>query len=74
VWDKSANIEFIRPGTGTVSAHFTVNQEQIEEIREQTASGEKFLPKFVVDIMDEEGKLVARAIKTLYIRKKPQKP
>jgi len=73
VWDKSANIEFIRPGTGTVSAHFSISPEQISEIRQQTASGEKFLPKFVVNIVDENGQLVARATKTLYIRKKPQK-
>ncbi len=70
VWDKSANIDFISPGTGTVTAQFSINPGQIEEIRRQTANGEKYLPKFVVEVLDLEGKLVARAVKTIYIRRK----
>ncbi len=70
VWDKSANIEFISPGRGTVSAHFSVTKEQIEEIRLQTASGQKFLPEFEINILDRDGKVVAKAVKTLYIRQK----
>jgi acyl-coenzyme A thioesterase PaaI-like protein len=72
VWDKSANIEFISPGKGTVSAHFSVSKEHINEIRQKTASGEKFLPKFEINITDLDGKVVAKAVKTLYIRKKAQ--
>lgn len=70
VWDKSAEIEFISPGTGTVTAHFEVTQAQIQDIREKTASGNKYLPKFEVDVVNEKGELVAKALKTLYIRKK----
>jgi acyl-coenzyme A thioesterase PaaI-like protein len=70
VWDKAAHIEFISPGTGTVTAHFEVSEEQIEDIKQRTAGGEKYLPKFEVDVIGHNGKLVAKTVKTLYIRKK----
>ena len=44
----------------------------LDEIREQTANGEKYLPQMRVDIHDGAGTLVARVEKTLYVRLKPQ--
>ncbi len=70
VWDKSANIEFIRPGKGLVSAKFVISDELISEIKRNTASGDKYLPVLTVDIVDEKGGLVCEVTKTLYIRKK----
>ncbi len=71
VWDASAEIDFIKPGRGVVSAHFTVTDAMLAEIRDKTADGEKFLPTYEVHIVDADGELVARARKTLYIRRKP---
>ena len=34
VWDKSADIEFIKPGTGTVSATFIITDDMLKEIKE----------------------------------------
>jgi acyl-coenzyme A thioesterase PaaI-like protein len=70
VWDKSADIEFIKPGTGTVSASFIVTDEMLDEIIQKTAHGDKFLPTYPVTITDENGSIVAKANKTLYIRRK----
>ncbi len=70
VWDKSAHIDFIRPGRGTVTARFIIKEEEIRAILEHTAGGQKYLPEFRADIEDEAGEIVARVIKTLYIRKK----
>jgi acyl-coenzyme A thioesterase PaaI-like protein len=70
VWDKSADIEFIKPGTGTVSASFIVTDEMLKEIKQKTANGRKFLPTYPVIITDENGDIVAKANKTLYIRRK----
>ncbi len=72
VWDKAASIDFIRPGKGRVFAHFTLTDKQIESIHQHTAGGEKYLPEWQVDIVDEQGECVARVTKTLYIRRKPQ--
>ncbi|KAB0497694.1 DUF4442 domain-containing protein [Pseudomonas vancouverensis] len=72
VWDKAADIDFISPGKGPVFARFTIDDTLIDDIRRQTASGEKYLPQLQVDIHDGAGTLVARVGKTLYVRLKPQ--
>ncbi|MBV1776318.1 DUF4442 domain-containing protein [Burkholderiaceae bacterium DAT-1] len=73
VWDKHASIDYISPGKGIVRARFHLSQAQIDEIRDRTANGEKYLPQFSVEVIDEQGELVARVVKTLYIRRKPNK-
>lgn len=45
VWDKAANIEFVSPGKGPVHAHFSIDQKLLDEVRERTAGGEKYLPR-----------------------------
>ncbi len=70
VWDKSAEIEFIAPGRGTVRAHFHLDEATLADIRAQTASGEKYLPEFTVDIVNTNGELVARVKRVLYVRRK----
>jgi acyl-coenzyme A thioesterase PaaI-like protein len=70
VWDKSAQIDFIKPGTGTVRAVMKISADDLAEITNMTQSGDKYLPKYEVEIIDQQGELVARAIKTLYIKKK----
>lgn len=70
VWDKSARIEFIKPGRGTVTAQFKIDQGLIDTIKANTEDGEKYLPELPISINDQEGELVAKVIKTLYVRKK----
>ena len=70
VWDKSASIDFIKPGKGTVMAEFRVTTKIIEEIKSHTKNGEKYLPEFEVDIKNSKGELVAKVHKTLYVRLK----
>ncbi|MHC8356836.1 DUF4442 domain-containing protein [Pseudomonas sp. LB3P81] len=72
VWDKAADIDFISPGKGPVFASFRVDGTLLDEIRQQTVNGEKYLPQLQVDIHDGAGTLVARVQKTLYVRLKPQ--
>lgn len=71
VWDKAANIDFIAPGKGPVFAEFSIDQALLDEVRQRTASGEKYLPVLTVDIHDGQGTLIARVEKTLYVRRKP---
>lgn len=73
VWDKKAAIDFVSPGRGTVTAKFILTEEKLAEVRAQTANGEKALPEFHIDILDEDNKLVARVHKTLYVKRKPPK-
>jgi acyl-coenzyme A thioesterase PaaI-like protein len=70
VWDKAANIEFIAPGRGDVYATFNIDDETIDSLRNEAAEGEKVLRWFEVDVVDKQGKLIAKARKQLYIRRK----
>ncbi len=72
VWDKAASIDFIAPGKGPVFAEFHVDDALLDDIRQQTATGKKCLPRVQVDIRDGAGELVARVDKTIYVRLKPQ--
>jgi acyl-coenzyme A thioesterase PaaI-like protein len=71
IWDQAAQIEFLSPGRGPVTACFRLTQDRITEIRTATASGEKYLPVFAIDILAADGSLVARATRTIYVRRKP---
>ena len=70
VWDKTSTIDFIAPGRGTVTARFCLKDEQINEIKENTATGDAYLPEFSVDIVNESEEVVATVKKILYVRKK----
>ncbi len=73
VWDKSGHIDFLQPGKGRVKAHFEIDDQLLNDIRAETANGEKYLPTFPIDILDADDKVVARVVRTLYIRHKPHK-
>lgn len=69
VWDKGAEIDFIRPGRGTVSSVISLSETELEDIRVNTADGRKYLPEFHLKIVDERGEIVAKVKKILYVRR-----
>lgn len=73
VWDQSAEIEFLRPGRGRVTATFTLDQAMVDSAREGTRDGQRFRPRWPVLVQDESGELVARVHKQLYVREKSQR-
>lgn len=70
VWDKSADIDFVKPGRGKVSAEFLITDALINDIITHTANGEKYLPELPVYIKNDNGEVVAKLNRKLYIRKK----
>ncbi len=70
VWDKAASIKFVSPGRGTVNAIFQIPQERVNEIRAAADRGEKIEPTFSVDVLGEQGQVIAHVEKLLYVRKK----
>ena len=68
VWDKSASIDFLRPGKGKVTAVVAITTETTRSIREQVDTKGKHTPEFTIKVVDEKQKLVARIRKTLYVR------
>lgn len=70
VWDKSATINFRKPGRSTVTAEFRLTQEKIDEVKAQVEASTKMDVHFLVEIRDDEGKLIADVDKVVYVRKK----
>lgn len=70
VWDKSATIEFVRPGTGTVTAVISIDEATLQTIRETVALKRKYQPEFNIEVVDQQDKLVCLVKKGLYVRKK----
>ncbi|WP_319783821.1 DUF4442 domain-containing protein [Oceanisphaera sp. IT1-181] len=70
IWDRAAKITFIKPGKGRVYADIHLSQDQLSEILKATQYGHKHFPHFRINIMDEEGALIAEVERTLYVRKK----
>lgn len=70
VWDKSATIRFVRPGTGRVKGIFKVSKEEIESIRTTVDTEKEKEYTYITQLTNEEGKVVAEVEKLLYIARK----
>ncbi|WP_242113139.1 DUF4442 domain-containing protein [Luteimonas aquatica] len=70
VWDKAATIEFVKPGRGTVTARFALDEAALDAIRAATAGGEKTLHWFETPVTDASGETVALVRKQIYVRRK----
>ena len=70
VWDKSAKIDFVRPGKGTVSAIFEIPMSRILEIKKEIDEIGKKTYWFQAKVTDDDGTLVAVVDKEIYVRKK----
>lgn len=73
VWDKAAYIDFIKPGLGEVLAEFRLDQKLVEQIKEKADCNPKYIFDLPVEIINKDNQLVAKVIKTLYVRKKSLK-
>ncbi len=74
VWDKSASIEFLRPGRGKVKARFEMPRARVDELRAEIDAKGKINPTFEVTVVDEQGEPIARVRKVLSVRRKQPKP
>ena len=68
VWDKAATIEFIKPGTGKVTAQFHIPEAEIQQIKLELLKAKKMDRIYVCEVKNDAGEVVARMSKTLYIR------
>ena len=71
VWDKAAAIEFIAPGRSRMRASFRLTDDDLDRIRRMTDGGDKHLHLFNVDVVDDEGLVVAKVEKIVYVRRRP---
>jgi acyl-coenzyme A thioesterase PaaI-like protein len=69
VWDKAATIEFLKPGTGKVTARFHIPEGEFDALRTELERTKKLDRVYVCEVKDEQGAVVARVTKTLYVRR-----
>ena len=69
VWDKTAEIDFLRPGTTAISARVETPAQVLDEIRAATADGAKYLRWFEIPLHDEHGTVVAVQRRQIYVRR-----
>jgi acyl-coenzyme A thioesterase PaaI-like protein len=75
VWDQAAEIEYVKPGRGTVHAEFRLDPHHVQRLRQEAADGSKLLPEYLIEVCDAQGDVVARVRKKLYVRlKKDRRP
>ncbi len=70
VWDKAAEIDFVKPGRGKVEAEFHLDDAALAAIRGAAANGEKHLHWFDTVLHDQTGEVVVRIRKQVYVRLK----
>ena len=66
VWDKAASIRYKKPGKGRVWAEFRLTEERLSELRAALKDGGRHDARFVVEIKDEEGGVVAEVERVVY--------
>ena len=70
VWDKAASIRFRKPGRTTLFATFRLDDDELDAIRDATASGAPVDRTYNVDLADGEGVVHASVQKVIYIKRK----
>lgn len=73
VWDQGAQIDFVAPGRGTVHAKFRMPPAEIERLRREAVDGAALRPQYRIDVVDDDGRIVASVNKTLYVRRKRER-
>lgn len=66
VWDKAGSIRFRRPGTGTVRAEFRLTEDQVAELRARVDAEGRYDAHLRVDIVAEDGTVVAEVERVVY--------
>lgn len=70
VWDKTAFIDFKKPGKGTVYADFMISKSEIQRIKSEVDESGRGVFEFPCEVKNKEGELVAQLKKGIYVRRK----
>jgi hypothetical protein len=70
VWDKSANIRFVRPGRSTLFAEFHLDDGELAEIRRLLETETKVDRTYSVVLADADGTVHARVEKIVQVRRR----
>jgi hypothetical protein len=70
VWDKSACINFKKPGRTALFARFLVDGSELDLIKRELVNARHIDRTYHVDLTDGQGTVHASIEKVIYIRKK----
>lgn len=73
VWDKEAQIKFLKPGRGNLQATFTIPLDEINAIRKRADEFGKTEELFTAQVIDPKGIVVAEVQKLVWVRNKHKK-
>ena len=74
VWDKSASIQFKKPGRETLHAKFLVSDEELAAVRAALESQRSIDRTYMIDLVDSAGTACATVEKIIYIRRREKRP
>lgn len=70
LWDRSAQIRYLKPGRGRLSAIFEITKPRIQHIIDQLEKNPQSSFHFSTEVKNKHGETVATVEKEIYIRKK----
>jgi hypothetical protein len=70
VWDRSACIDFKKPGRTALFARFRIDGTELDTIRRELGQVRHVDRVYHVDLVDEQGTVHASVEKVVYVRKK----
>jgi len=70
VWDRSATIEFKKPGTSTLYADFSISNKDLKDIRQKLEIKKKLVRDYSVELKDSHGVVCCSVVKTLHFMKR----
>jgi len=70
VWDKSASIQFKKPGKETLHARFLVPDEELAAIRAALQTERSVDRSYTIKLADSSGTVCASVEKIIYIRRR----
>jgi acyl-coenzyme A thioesterase PaaI-like protein len=66
VWDKAASIRYKKPGMGRVRAEFRLTEARLAEIRAALEAEGRYDARFLVEVKDDTGGVVAEVERVIY--------
>lgn len=70
IWDKSASIQFVRPGVGRVTALFEIPLSRLAEMKNEVDNEKMRTFHFETEVLDAKNRVVSKVKKEIYIKKK----
>ena len=70
VWDKAARIRFRRPARRTLTADFTLTEEDIESIRQELTTRESCERTYEIELKDPDGVVCAHVEKVIHLSRR----